>query len=1052
MITRDPLLCGTTGKIAGKVKDGATGQPLVGANIMLVGTTLGAVTDANGQYFILNVPPGTYRVSGSIIGYTKLTQTDVRVRIDQTAALDFVLTEETIQTEGVTVVGQKPKVELDLTASKESMSREQIENSWGLTLKDAISDLSGTNINGGIRGSFGTDVSYRLDGLDLRDAGSNTNFSSVNMSTIQEVEVLTGGWNAEYGQANGSIVNIVPRKATDRIHGIATYRVRPSGEYHWGRNVYDGNDVFHTVMTTPAFWDTAQTWRTPWMAPGESQRGNLGDGVFAKLTPQQKADWWKSFVNDSKRFAQFDYATRTEWEQEITLYGPLSPEVNFLISGRYKEGVGVYPSSLKFNPDMTVQGSLEWTPSGGTFISVNGMFTQFENSGSPRTVYQSSETIVGDNASQTLPFISDPYNKFKYWMNGPANNGGSFGDGSTIRAPERAQLLNLQAKWTEIFSPSTFLNVALQHSRMEYNLDFREIAQTAYFSSFGLPSPIDSLYLYGYLLPSYGKPPASNLFDTQRWGYAGDVWRSESDTRSYSIKADLTSQILNNHLVKTGFVFSYFEIQTLIHEGNILSAPYIQVNDIVPITDRPYEGAFYIQDKVEVGGMVLNAGIRLDFFNANKNVGSDFFDPLMISQYTDGNSGRTGLVGYRQDGTGPAYTKTPTRFAISPRIGISHPITETTVLHFMFGVFNQRPAWVKLLSNPVVWTDNRASGNLDDLIKAGGLNSDYNIPDSILITYRYLGAKVGNPALTWERMTQYEVGIVQNIADMFSLDVTMYYKDAKDLTSLGIDQGPASVVFKESDGNVDVRLYGDPFQADNRDPGKYIGNFTTTVNGAWADVRGLEANLRSQFRWVNFELGYTLSYLATGRYHNSKIFKPSVVTGEPLADDVFAGANNNDGGGIGVDDALWNPHNSVVLKLTAVTPRDFGPTIGGFYVLGDWVVTTSTRWVQGMEFTWYPTDYQGIRLPNNQRWQDRWNTNMSISKNIRFSELLNLKLFIQITNLFNDQHLRLFSGTDLDNYMIDGSRPVQATTKEPTVWNWYTNLPRQIYFGTTLEF
>ncbi|MCU0412479.1 MAG: hypothetical protein MUF82_08115 [Bacteroidetes bacterium] len=303
-------------------------------------------------------------------------------------------------------------------------------------------------------------------------------------------------------------------------------------------------------------------------------------------------------------------------------------------------------------------------------------------------------------------------------------------------------------------------------------------------------------------------------------------------------------------------------------------------------------------------------------------------------------------------------------------------------------------------------------------------------------------------------MKQYEVCIVQNISVILSLDVTMYYKQVKNLTSLGIDQGPATSSFKESGGNVDVRLYGDPSQADNRDPGVYIGNFTTTVNGAWADVRGIEVNLKSRFRWINFDLGYTVSYLATGRYHNSKLFKPSVISGLPLADNTYAGANNTDGGGIGVDDALWNPHNSALLKLTIISPPEFGPEFAGFYPFEDWTISSSTRWVQGSEFTWYAPDYQGVKLPNNMRWEDRWNTNMTLSRRVRLYGDLSMKLFIQVTNLFNQQHLRMLAegSSALDNYMLDGILPYQATTKEPTVWNWYTNQPRQIYFGTTIEF
>ena len=252
-------IAGTTGKIAGTVRDKTTKQGVPGANVVIDGTTLGAATDANGDYFILGVPPGTYKVTASLIGYNKLSQTEVRVRIDQTTPLNFDLNEEAIQAGEVTIVAEKPRVELDLTASKQTMTQDQIANTWGKDIREVVADIPGANINGGIRGSFGGDVSYRLDGIDLRDATSNTNFSSVNMSTIQEVEVLTGGWNAEYGQANGSIVNIVSRKATDRLHAIATYKSRPAGQYHWGRNIYDENDVFHTVMTTADFWDTSKT-------------------------------------------------------------------------------------------------------------------------------------------------------------------------------------------------------------------------------------------------------------------------------------------------------------------------------------------------------------------------------------------------------------------------------------------------------------------------------------------------------------------------------------------------------------------------------------------------------------------------------------------------------------------------------------------------------------------------------------------------------------------------------------------------------------------------
>jgi outer membrane receptor protein involved in Fe transport len=1086
VVLAGPLLGENAGKISGIIKDRTTGEPLVGVTVMIEGTKLGGITDIAGDYYILNIPPGRYRVSASIVGFGRVTQTDVQVKIDQTTQLNFQLTEQAVETEEVVIVADRPKVELDLTASKESMSRDDISKAWAKDLKEIVSDISGSNINGGIRGSFGGDVAYRMDGLDLRDAGSNTNFSSVNLSTIQEVEVLTGGWNAEYGQANGSIVNIVTRKAGDRFHAIASYKTRPSGQYHWGRNIYDKNDVYHTVMTSREYWDTSKTWTTPWMQQrGESQKGNPVPKQFIDAfiraygavpdTAQAMADWFRKFVNDDSRFPQFNYAERQEWEGELTMYGPVVPTLGFLFSVRYKEAVPIYPSAYKYNPDMTFQGSLEWTPAPTSVISLNGMFTKFINSGEPRTNYQSTETNVNDIASQALPYITNPYDRFKYWMYGPSSNGSSAGNSgnTTIRPPEHAQMLNLQAKLTQVFSNETFLDLAVQHSQMEYKLDFRDIAQTANFRSFGLPLPGDSLYSYGIMLPSFGKPPSSIIDDASRWGVAGDVWRSQTMTRSYSIKTDLTSQIMKNHLVKTGGVFSLYHMESFTHEGNKLDGqtPYIQVNDMIKIENNPYEGAFYVQDKIEVGGMVLNAGVRLDFYNVNKTVSANFFDPLMISKYTTwldtasgirtGNPGQTGYAGFDPDGTGQGYVRTPTRYAFSPRIGISHPITESTVLHFMFGIFNQRPSWVKMISNPTVWTDNRKITNytmgisLDSLFtRYGGLNSEFNVPDTLLVTYRYYGPKTGNPALEFEKVTQYEVGMQQNIFDAVSLDVTMYYKEGTNLTSLGIDAGPGMSNFTSSGSGVETRLYGEPTSfsnSDNRIPGQYIGNFTTSLNGAWANVRGIEVNLKSMFRWINFDFGYTLSYLATGRYYDNKIYTTD-QNGKPIAENTFSGPNNNDNGGTGEDDAVWNPHNSALLKISVQTPSDFGPAVGPVYPLSDWSITTSTRWSQGLVYTWYPSDFTGIRMPNNQQWDDRWVTNLNVSKNILFDGGVKLKFYIQVTNLFNDQWLRLFSGNDLDMYKTIGEKPYQSTTKEPAEWSWYINNPRQIYLGTVVEF
>ena len=92
-----PLWSGTTGKIDGTLTDKSSGEPLIGANIVIMGTSLGTVSDINGQYTVLSVPPGTYKVQISFIGYKKIIVNDVRVFIDQTTRMDVALEQQAIE-------------------------------------------------------------------------------------------------------------------------------------------------------------------------------------------------------------------------------------------------------------------------------------------------------------------------------------------------------------------------------------------------------------------------------------------------------------------------------------------------------------------------------------------------------------------------------------------------------------------------------------------------------------------------------------------------------------------------------------------------------------------------------------------------------------------------------------------------------------------------------------------------------------------------------------------------------------------------------------------
>src|ERR1700690_3138373 len=99
-----PCMAGTTGKVAGKITDAQTGEALIGVNILITGTSLGAASDLEGSYFIINIPPGTYQLKASAVGYTPVVLTEVKVFVDQTTRIDFKLQQQAIEIAGVEVV------------------------------------------------------------------------------------------------------------------------------------------------------------------------------------------------------------------------------------------------------------------------------------------------------------------------------------------------------------------------------------------------------------------------------------------------------------------------------------------------------------------------------------------------------------------------------------------------------------------------------------------------------------------------------------------------------------------------------------------------------------------------------------------------------------------------------------------------------------------------------------------------------------------------------------------------------------------------------------
>ena len=213
------MFAGTTGKISGNVKSGANGEALIGANVMVEGTPYGAATDLKGNYFILQVPPGNYSVKFAMIGYQTLTVDNVKVRVDLTSSVDAVLNEGTVGLEEVIVQAERPMIQTDVTYSQANISSEEVEMLPVEEFEDILSLQAGVVSSGGeihVRGGRGGEISYMVDGITVTDPYDSGIAVEIENNAIQELQFISGTFNAEYGQAMSGIVNIVTKDGNSR--------------------------------------------------------------------------------------------------------------------------------------------------------------------------------------------------------------------------------------------------------------------------------------------------------------------------------------------------------------------------------------------------------------------------------------------------------------------------------------------------------------------------------------------------------------------------------------------------------------------------------------------------------------------------------------------------------------------------------------------------------------------------------------------------------------------------------------------------------------------
>ncbi|HUF10810.1 MAG TPA: TonB-dependent receptor [Rhodothermales bacterium] len=636
-----------TGKIAGRVIEASTGDPLPGVNVVIPGTLQGSTSDVEGYYFILNVKPGTYAVRSSFIGYTPVTVDGVRVMIDKTATADFSLNEETIEGEEIVVVARRPLVDKDLTSTATSVSSERLEALPVLTFNDVINLQAGV-VEGHFRGGRTGEVSYLVDGIPINDVYDQTYSYQVENNSIQEIEVITGTFNAEYGQAQSGIVNIVTKDGGDSYSG--------SFSAYGGDYASTGTDLFTKVDDVSP------------VGTYELQ-GSLGGPV----------------LGDRVTF----FASGRYWHDDGFLYGR-----------RVVQPVTAGPGEGQI---VTVDGRQVFVPAFGD-SSYTSMNWRDQWTGS---IKLSARPRIGTRLTFSLLTQEDEGQDYDHFFK--YNPGGTPTTYGTSRS--------LTASLSHFMSGRSFVEV-----------------NAAYFTnavdSYLYEDPLDPRWPADDAIRSLG-----GNFSFVRGGARMDYFERKTKTRVVSM--DYTSQFTRKHQVKTGFELKShdldvdrFEVLNNSSTGFEPAVPPSGTPAHVQISADPVEAGAFIQDKMEFDFMIVNVGLRLDYFDAKGDVLQDFGRPQTSDR-----------------------SPSDAKWQLSPRVGIAYPLSEAGVVHISYGHFFQMPPFEFLYTN-----------------------SDY-----IFDPEEGVGRAFGFADLEPQQTVAYEIGLQQAFSETFGATFTVYFKDIRNL-------------------------------------------------------------------------------------------------------------------------------------------------------------------------------------------------------------------------------------------------------------------------------
>ena len=727
------LIAGTTGKLRGLVKDADTGEPLIGCNIILEGTYIGISSNEKGEFIVLNIPPNSYTVRFEMIGYKKLLQKGVSISSDKTTHIDANMESSVISGEEIVVLAKRKLIQFDVTQSEAIITSEELEGMPVTEVNEVLRLQGGVTIDAGgglhMRGGRSSEVSYMVDGVPMSDSYDGGIGVQIENDNIQELQVISGTFNAEYGRALTGVVNMVTKNGGKTFEGsIHIY----AGDYQSADNIYQNLNKFDIQDDYSVF-------------------SNLSGPIIG-----DRVTFYSSGrFNQSKGWL---YGLQT-----FTIYGDTvftDTNGNLYLDNNEKQNEP-YFNSLNWYSSWSTQNKITFNIFPGTLLKINSIINSRE-----RQNYTHGIQLV-ENGQLTN------YNRGKFL-------------GLNIThtlSPTTFAEINISEN-TYNFKSHLFDEPLDSRYITPDSLFWAHIEGT-------IPDYVTEkygdqvLYFPTYSFYRWGVDTRRFKRQTKTSNYKFDYTSQINKYNLVKLGIDYTRHVLSLDsyslldLTQTDRIFEPY-------------IPGIGSFSRTNYEYKPKEFALYAQDKIEYGDMIINFGVRFEIFDPNAIIPNNIHEPyikdprnpaldtLSIQELENIDWGSVSYTEIDSSGNGVQHTyaefydrfndqpnlknetgwwkNTSVKSQLSPRVAVAYPISDKGVIHFAYGYFFKIPDF-SLLYN----------------------ETDYKLSE----TGTNFGI-FGNPDLKPETTVSYELGLKQEIAANTRLEIKAFYRDARDYVSSGI--------------------------------------------------------------------------------------------------------------------------------------------------------------------------------------------------------------------------------------------------------------------------